>query len=481
MLAEIALWVAVGLALACGVGLVLLRLLGNPDLAPVDGTLDPKDTLDLVKLSFAVVAGVGGVAALVLTMRRQRVNEAEHRLHQASQQREDTKLYDERYARASKQLGSDKAAVRLAGVYAMASLADDWPDGRQQCIDVLCAYLRMPYTPPADPNDDAAREAAGVEDKEKWRQLQEQRSQERHVRHTIIRVIRDHLRLDAADPRSWQGRDFDFTGSLFDGGDLSDCVFSGGKVSFVRATFADGTVSFRGAKFQGSEVDFSAATFSGAEVDFSGAEISGGEIDLSRAELSDGTVDFSSAIFSGGWVFFIGTTFSGGVMSFVRATFSGCDALFLESTFAGSTVSFRNTTFACGSINFSDARFADGAVDFTNALFSGSEVGFYFGVKFSGSNVDFSGARFTGGEVKFFDAEFSGGTVTFTGAQFAGGNIDLSDPSDNSTPPLFDAEVLGIPPPGLRLPASGRENEEGEPLEVERGHQTPPPPSRYEH
>ena len=35
---------------------------------------------------------------------------------------------------------------RLAGVYAMAQLADDWadPDARRQCVAVLCAYLRMP-------------------------------------------------------------------------------------------------------------------------------------------------------------------------------------------------------------------------------------------------------------------------------------------------------------------------------------------------
>jgi len=187
--------VVAGVALALLVGYVLLLLLGSPDFTPVNKTLDPRYTLDLVRLSFGIVAGVGGVAALVLTMRRQRVNEAEHRLNQSSQERENTKLYNERFTRASEQLDSDKAAVRLAGVYAMASLADDWKAGRQQCIDMLCAYLRMPYTPPTDPNDDEAREAADVDDKEKRRELQEQHTQERQVRHTIIRVIRDRLRL----------------------------------------------------------------------------------------------------------------------------------------------------------------------------------------------------------------------------------------------------------------------------------------------
>ena len=53
----------------------------------------------------------------------------------------------ERFATAADQLDSGKPAVRLAGVYAMADLADDWAENRQTCVDVLCAYLRMPYEP----------------------------------------------------------------------------------------------------------------------------------------------------------------------------------------------------------------------------------------------------------------------------------------------------------------------------------------------
>lgn len=36
------------------------------------------------------------------------------------------------------------AAVRLAAVYGLAGLADDWPENRQTCVDVLSGYLRMP-------------------------------------------------------------------------------------------------------------------------------------------------------------------------------------------------------------------------------------------------------------------------------------------------------------------------------------------------
>jgi hypothetical protein len=62
------------------------------------------------------------------------------------------RVLNERFATAAEQLGSDKPpAVRLAGVYAMAGLADDWADNRQTCIDVLsltcvCAMRGSPDT-----------------------------------------------------------------------------------------------------------------------------------------------------------------------------------------------------------------------------------------------------------------------------------------------------------------------------------------------
>src|SRR5215472_16969002 len=56
-----------------------------------------------------------------------------------------TRTLNERFATAAGQLGGDKPpAVRLAGVYAMAGLADDWEENRQTCVDVLCGYLRLP-------------------------------------------------------------------------------------------------------------------------------------------------------------------------------------------------------------------------------------------------------------------------------------------------------------------------------------------------
>jgi hypothetical protein len=144
-----------------------------------------------------------------------------------------TRTLNERFATAAEQLGSDKPAVRLAGVYAMAGLADDWKVGRQTCIDVLCAYLQLPYEPDRGP------------DVPEPRRLAFQAS--RKVRHTIIRVITTHLREDAAT--SWQGLSFDFNGVVFDGGD-----FRGAKFSRQRGRFRQRRVFWRHGPLQPHEV-----------------------------------------------------------------------------------------------------------------------------------------------------------------------------------------------------------------------------------
>jgi hypothetical protein len=45
----------------------------------------------------------------------------------------------------------------LAGVYAMSRLADDWTDQRQQCVDVLCAYLRLSQSAASETSQEIVR------------------------------------------------------------------------------------------------------------------------------------------------------------------------------------------------------------------------------------------------------------------------------------------------------------------------------------
>src|SRR5215813_11848848 len=227
--------------------------------------MSPAITSAIIAAGVSLLALIGTLAAQYFGRRatsrdtQQALEEQRKQLDRTlAEQR--TRTLNERFATAAEQLGSDKPAVRLAGVYAMAGLADDWEENRQTCVDVLCAYLRMPYEP--DPGQDAPEP----------QRLAFQAGRE--VRHTVIRVITTHLKEDAAV--SWQGLDFDFTGAVFDGGDFSDAQFSGGRVDFTGAGFSGGRVDFTSAGFSGGRVDFSDAQFSGGTVDFSDAGFSGG-------------------------------------------------------------------------------------------------------------------------------------------------------------------------------------------------------------
>lgn len=152
--------------------------------------------------------------------------------------RADAAALAERYQDAASQLGHDKAAVRLAGVYAMSRLADDWLEERQTCIDVLCAYLRLP-----------------------WRDSEDGRAgrEEAQVRRTIVSVVNRHVAEDAKV--SWTVNDFDFTGAQLRDFVLEGCTFAG-RVTFSGAELA-GECRFDDVVFQGDQGD---VTFSACSI-----------------------------------------------------------------------------------------------------------------------------------------------------------------------------------------------------------------------
>ncbi|MGY3676472.1 pentapeptide repeat-containing protein [Streptomyces sp. TE33382] len=437
-------------------GLVVLL-----DFEEIDSTakLDAKTLFDLVKLSFGVVAGAGALVALVVAYRRQRVDEA-------GAHREATRLHTERFSQAVDKLGSDSPAVRLGGVHALAGLADDAPtqDLRQTCIDVLCAYLQLPFTP--DPGDDPAHQ----EERHGYLAF-------RKVRHTILRLIGDHYRRPRGAHRSWQGCDLDLAGVTIDGSmDFHGATFSGGTVDFEGAVFSDGAVSFegvafsdgrvtfdgvvfsggrvsfRGAGFFGGRVTFDGVVFSGGRVFFGGAGFFGGRVSFRGAEFSGSMVDFEGAVFSGGRVSFHGATFSGGEVFFGGAVFSGGEVFFGGAVFFGGRVSFRGAEFSGSMADFRGAVFSGGEVSFHDAVFSGGEV-YFGGAVFSGSTVDFDGAVFSGSTVDFDGAVFSGGTVDFGGAVFFGGRVSFG--STTGQPPEGLLAAVGMTDSaGVVLPPS---------------------------
>src|ERR1035441_2233028 len=193
---------------------------------------------------------------------------AQHELLDKTLAEQRVRTLNERFATAAEKLGDDKPpAVRLAGLYAMAGLAEDWEENRQTCVDVLCAYLRMPYEQGPGDNAPIANQLAFVANRE--------------VRHTVIRVIAAHLRPNA--PTSWEGLDLDFTGVTFDGGNFSGSRFSGGDVTFYGASFSGDEVIFDEAEFSGGTVCFNGAKFSGGPVLFFNAGFSGSDVELTSA------------------------------------------------------------------------------------------------------------------------------------------------------------------------------------------------------
>ena len=350
--------------------------------------LTSDELYDVLKSDVAAVGLMAAGGAAFLAYRRQRTSEAQQRTSEAQQQviaaqqrtaddqhRLERQRHDltervdfrDRYVKAVEQLGHDKPAVRLGGVYAMAQLADDWGlidvAQRQVCIDVLCAYFRMPYDP------------------------EKAESGEEQVRFTVISVIRQHLQ-DPESPTSWCRAELNFTGATFTGNEhFYSADFSGGTVSFSDANFCGRTVFFDGAKFSGGKVYFIAAKFSGGSVSFDGAKFTGGLVNFSEAEFSAGTVSLIGVEFSGSTVHFIAAKFSGGSVSFDGAKFTG------------------------GLVNFSEAEFSAGTVSL-------------IGVEFSGGLVLFDRAEFPSGKVSFDGAKFTGGTVNFAGVR------DWSHPPD---------------------------------------------------
>ena len=180
-------------------------------------------------------------------------------------------LFNERYSTAADKLGHERPATRLAGLYALAGLADDWKAQRQTCVDVLCSYMRIPYEPdPASPN---------------------YRRGEREVRRTMIRVIRDHLR-PGFSAVSWTNCNFSFEGATFDCGDLTGARFIGGNVSFHGVHFVSGTFHFNRVEFDGARVSFADAQFAGADVRFDRAKFQSGEVTFKDAKRTGGSVSF---------------------------------------------------------------------------------------------------------------------------------------------------------------------------------------------
>ena len=356
-----------------------------------DGSAESTNRLDAIKTAGTIVVGTGGAGALWLAARRQRTSEISLRQKDLDHEKVDRahalqermaaateadaveRRITDLYTKAAEQLGSDKAPVRLAGMYALERLAQVAPSQRQTVVNVLCAYLRMPF------------EESGPEE-------------ERQVRLTAQRILATHA---AEGDTHWPNLDLDLTGATLLDLDFTGCVVDRLDCAKARlcgwsrlgaATIRDS--SFEAAEFLGS-VSFAGATF--VRPLFWNTRF---------ADLAG----FDDVRFVGDTVF-NGADFETDV-SFDRTTFEA-SALFSETTFA-KDVRFQGTRFA-GQASFAGTEF-QGAVRFTETEFSGetrfdravfATLADFVNVGF-GDYVEFSEAKFRGdtrfGHVRFADS-----------------------------------------------------------------------------
>ncbi|MEV5561177.1 hypothetical protein AB0L44_46725, partial [Nonomuraea wenchangensis] len=234
---------AVGVTLVAGVVWVLgpgaRWVLEHVDGVAIGGPagLSGKDlaaALDAVRGRLLAVAT--GLAALVAVYYTARNADTARRTYALGERGHDT----DRYGKAAEQLGHAQAPVRLAGLYALEQLAQNTPALRQTIVDVICAYLRMPYTPPPDPagtvKPAVPRAAIAGVSAPAGRNPHE----ERQVRLTAQRILAAHLRYDDSpaprrrwparrprrNPRHWPDIRLDLTGATLIDVDLSTCRMS---------------------------------------------------------------------------------------------------------------------------------------------------------------------------------------------------------------------------------------------------------------
>ncbi|HTF06694.1 MAG TPA: pentapeptide repeat-containing protein [Asanoa sp.] len=399
-------YVLVGVLLAIALGwLVLDWLLAEANRAT---SIDTRATLrvDAIRTGLTVVAGTGGGLALLLAARRQWLSERAQRhqefvagrdhshrelvhahtervaatTHKNQQEQARIGEYDaterrvtDLFTKAVDLLGSDKAAVRLGGLYALERLAQDNARHRQTVVAVVCAYLRM--------TDEPGEDAPPAGDDE--------------VRRSAQRLLTRHLHADAPDTW-WPEVRLDLAHTRLADFDASGCTLI--EADFTGARFA-GTALFVGAHAEGG-LALSAATFDNATFD---ELTTSGELLLDDARFA-GAATFGRARF-GGEVFARRVEFK--AASFAEAVFEKTVTLD-HSTFADTT-SFRSAIFHSG---FSIERGSFAAyAGFRTVTFE--DMAFFRWTAFHG-DAYFENASF-GGAVNLGRAEFHG-RASFAGA-----------------------------------------------------------------
>ena len=363
----------------------------------------------------------------------------------------------ERYTQALEQFLDGQPAVRLGGVYTLASLIDEWltdaslpeqvrREEAQTIIDALTGCIRTPY-PLAQKRQVLESNEAPEGYEGDFTRDQEALREEQLVRRTVFMEFSRRLAAVAESSKAghkksqrtvppispmWADLRFDFSDAPifyplqqlhFQNADFASATFYG-QADFSGSTF-HGDTSFSAAQLT-ADASFQGANFTGW-VGFSAAHFAGAA-EFSRARFADaasfatvtftGEVDFSDAVFSAAADFAVSTfkadaDFSrlntAGIASFATVTFDG-NAVFTASTFHDEA-HFAASVFNRPAV-FSKSLFG-GAARFAGIATKQSAM--FCGTSFAGA-ADFSVASFTQ-FADFGGARFDGDT-TFSRSSF---------------------------------------------------------------
>ncbi|OFN15118.1 hypothetical protein HMPREF2609_09575 [Rothia sp. HMSC058E10] len=98
-----------------------------------------------------ILLATGGILALVTLLENRKKNENEKEKNEKNYQRQVSDERRERYIKSLDLLGSNDFLLKLGGIYSLCKIADEWLEENndleaQNIIDILCAYIRSPYT-----------------------------------------------------------------------------------------------------------------------------------------------------------------------------------------------------------------------------------------------------------------------------------------------------------------------------------------------
>ncbi|AMY20770.1 MULTISPECIES: pentapeptide repeat-containing protein [Nocardiaceae] len=358
-----------------------------------------------------------------------------------------------RFVTIAAQFADPSTEVRLAAVYALEALTDDWIDREahheaQTCINYYCGYLTRPYTPPTE-HPHLRQTIVTPDTATTIQRTYTHPHDDLHVRQAITRTIANHTQPE--HHHNWSTYDYNLSGAHLHNADFKGSLFHGDAL-FSKTRFHGERTSFGGARFHGDRTWFDRAQFHGVNTSFPGAQFHSQQTWFDEAQFHSRRTRFDDARFHGEQTSFVWARFHGKQTSFGDARFHGKQTSFGGARFHGEETWFGNARFHGELTWFVDAQFHSqqtSLVDaqfhsqqtlFDEAQFHGELTSFVFarflgeltsfgGAQFHSKQTWFAGAQFHGKQTSFGGAQFHGERTSFGGAQFHGKQTSFESPA----------------------------------------------------